>query len=254
MHARLQRQHEGVAKKPEARLDATGMAGLIDSLVRTVRGLPAPKPKTQWGDYYDHTNYNKQAFDDKARIVGEFLDQLKPRRVLDLGANDGSFSRLAQEKGALVLSCDIDPVAVESNYQQMKAARERNFVPLLIDLTNPSPAMGWANAERESFTERAKSDVVLNLALIHHLAIANNLPLGMVADYCASLGPVLIIEFVPKSDSQVKRLLATREDIFADYTPEGFEKAFAVRFDVTAKVPVADSERLMYLMTRKAQP
>jgi len=253
MHARLQKQHEGVAKKPQARITATGMAGLIDSLERTIKSLTAPKPRTQWGDYYDHTNYNQNAFDQKTRIVADFLEQVKPKRVLDLGANDGSFSRLAQEKGALVLSCDVDPVAVESNYQQMKAAREHNFVPLLIDLTNPSAALGWANDERASFSARAKSDCVLNLALIHHLAIANNLPLAMVADYCASLGSVLIIEFVPKSDSQVQRLLATREDIFDDYTPEGFEKAFGARYEITAKRPVEGSERLLYLMTRKDQ-
>src|SRR5262249_8358737 len=158
---------EGTAKKPEARLAAQGLSGLLDSLARTVRSLGAPKPKTQWGDYYDHTNYNRAAFDNKMKIVGEFMAEVKPKRVLDLGANDGSFSRLAQERGAFVVSCDIDPVAVESNYQQMKAARERNFLPLLIDLTNPSPAMGWANAERMSFADRAKSDLVLNLALIH---------------------------------------------------------------------------------------
>jgi len=251
LHAKFQRQHEGTAEKPQAAVSATSLAGLIDSLERTVRSLKLPKNKTQWGDYYDHTNYSDASFEVKGKIVADFLDQIKPRRVVDLGANDGSFSRIAAGQGALVISSDIDPVAVERNYLQMKANGETNLLPLLVDLTNPSPALGWAGRERQSFTERAQADAALALALIHHLAIAANVPLEQVAEYFASLTPHLVIEFVPKSDSQVKRLLATREDIFRDYTPTGFESAFARYFEIVERREVTGSERLMYLMRRK---
>jgi ribosomal protein L11 methylase PrmA len=114
--------------------------------------------------------------------------------------------------------------------------------------------VGWANSERASFTARAQSDAVLALALIHHLAISNNLPLAHIAEYFASLAPRLIIEFVPKSDSQVKRLLTTREDIFPDYTEAGLEFAFGRYYEIDAKHPVERSERTLFLMTRRDLP
>jgi ribosomal protein L11 methylase PrmA len=248
LHAKFQHQHENAAQKPAAAVGAQAMAGLLDSLERTVRSLRLPKTETQWGDYYNNTNYSDASFQEKGALVGEFLKQVQPKRVLDLGANDGSFSRIAQEQGAFVVSSDIDPLAVESNYLQMKQHQEKRLLPLLVDLTNPSPGLGWANAERSAFTDRARADVALALALIHHLAIANNLPLTMVAEYFAQLAPYLVIEFVPKTDSKVKRLLATREDIFSEYTPAGFEAAFATRFEIVAQRPVAGSERTLYLM------
>ncbi len=252
LHAKFQRQHESTAQKTRATMSITSLHGLIDSLERTVKGLDLPQTKTQWGDYYENTNYGDDAFKEKARIIKQYLRTIKPNRVLDLGANDGSFSRIATTTGAFVISADIDPLAVDSNYRQMKTASETNLLPLLIDLTNPSPDLGWANQERRSFNARAGSDVVMALALIHHLAIANNLPLGHVADYFAGLAPHLIIEFVPKEDSQVKRLLATREDIFPDYTAEGFEAAFSARYTVASKTPVDGSARILYHLERKA--
>jgi ribosomal protein L11 methylase PrmA len=251
MHARFQHEHEGKAKKTGAKLSENAQAGLLESLERTVRGLDLPKVQTQWGDYYENTNYSDDAFKEKQRMVGEFLKAVKPARAIDLGANDGSFSRIAAAEGALVLSCDIDPLAVERNYRQVKAGMEAQLLPLLIDLTNPSPGLGWANAERSAFAERAQADVGLALALIHHLVIAANVPIGMVADYFARLVPKLIIEFVPKSDSQVERLLTTREDIFDDYTPEGFEAAFGERFEIKRQEPIAGTTRLLYLMERR---
>jgi ribosomal protein L11 methylase PrmA len=253
LHARFQRQHESTARRPQAAVSRVALAGLLDSLARTVESFRLPHAQTQWGDYYDHTNYSQKARAEKGAIVAEFLAQAAPQRVVDLGANDGSFSRIAAEAGALVISCDIDPLAVESNYRQMRGRGETKMVPMLIDLTNPSPGLGWANRERQPFAARARADAALALALIHHLAIAANVPLGLVAEYFAGLAPWLVIEFVPKSDSQVQRLLATREDIFDDYTVEGFEAAFGRCFKVAAKRPVTGSERLMYLMKAKAQ-
>jgi len=232
-------------------LSITAQRGLLDSLERTVKGLKLPKLKTQWGDYYENTNYSDTSFEEKKRMVGEFLALKEPKRVLDLGANDGSFSRIATERGALVISCDIDPLAVEHNFLQMKAGGETSLLPLLIDLTNPSPALGWANSERSAFSERARADTALALALIHHLVIGANVPMGHVAAYFATLAPRLIIEFVPKSDSQVKRLLASREDIFPDYTPEGFEAAFSEHFRVVQHRPIAGTQRILYLMEVK---
>jgi hypothetical protein len=120
----------------------------------------------------------------------------------------------------------------------------------VLDLTNPSPSLGWQNEERMSFVERGPVDIVMALALIHHLAISNNVPLESLAAFFAGLAPWLIIEFVPKTDSQVERLLSTREDIFPDYNPNGFEQAFKKHFIIHKIVPVQDSERQLYLMER----
>jgi hypothetical protein len=120
-----------------------------------------------------------------------------------------------------------------------------------MDFTNPSPSLGWHNRERHSLTERAPADVLLALALIHHLAISNNVPLPLLAKYLNGLGHWLIIEFVPKDDSQVQKLLASREDIFSDYHVDGFETAFGAYYTIHEKVPVQDSIRLLYLLERK---
>ena len=122
---------------------------------------------------------------------------------------------------------------------------------MILDLTNPSPALGWANRERDSFGGRGPADLILALAVIHHLAISNNVPLPQLADFFAETGKWLVIEFVPKFDSQVKKLLVSREDIFPDYTREGFEAAFSARFNVHEAVDVRESERTLYLMERK---
>jgi hypothetical protein len=119
-----------------------------------------------------------------------------------------------------------------------------------MDLTNPSPSLGWANEERDSFGRRGPADLALALALIHHLAISNNVPLLQVADFLAKIAKWLVIEFVSKADSQVQKLLVSREDIFPNYTREGFESAFCQRFRIVEAVNVHESERVLYLMER----
>ena len=133
----------------------------------------------------------------------------------------------------------------------MKEAKEKYLLPLIVDLTNPSPALGWHNRERESFTARAPADMVFALALIHHLAISNNVPLTQLADFFHAMGKWLIIEFVPKSDSQVKILLQSREDVFDEYTVDDFERVFKSRFTIHKKVKINEAERHLYLMERR---
>jgi ribosomal protein L11 methylase PrmA len=147
-----------------------------------------------------------------------------------------------------VISFDIDPSAVEQNYRHVKSNKDQNILPLILDLTNPSPALGWSNSERDSFSERGPADMVLALAVIHHLSISNNVPLPQLAGFLAKMCKWLVIEFVPKSDSQVQKLLASREDIFPNYTREGFEAAFKEKFTVHTVEAVRESERHLYLM------
>jgi len=253
-HARLQRQAANSTDQKSSgtgRVTKQGMLGLIENLESSVKRLQWKAAGTEWGDYYQITNYSDKAFQHKHELVSNWISQMEPKQVWDLGANDGTFSRLASDKDILAISFDIDPAAVEQNYRKAKEKKEQNIVPLLLDLTNPSPAIGWHNRERDSLMERAPADMVLALAVIHHLAISNNVPLPQIADFFADTGKWLVIEFVPKSDSQVQKLLSSRKDIFPNYTREAFEEAFAKRFEICEKVAVEESERFLYLMEKE---
>ena len=251
LHAGAQKRYSGTeVKSHAATMSKQAMTGLIDSLDSTVQSLDWKPGGTEWGNYYDITNYSDSAFEHKKQLVREWSARVKPSLVWDLGANRGVFSRVAGENGAFVVSSDIDPTAVEENYRQVKTEKTENILPLLLDLTNPSPSIGWANEERDSFGGRGPADILLALALIHHLAISNNVPLLQVADFFAKLGKWLVIEFVPKGDSQVQKLLVSREDIFPEYTRDGFESAFQQRFRIAEAVNVRESERTLYLMER----
>lgn len=255
LHAKMQSQQadkapSGVAVKGRMRKEA--LIGLIDSLRNSVQKLAWKPGGTEWGDYYESTNYSNAAAKHKAGTIAQWIDAVKPNSVWDMGANDGTFSRLASEREIFTVAFDIDPTAVEKNYRQVKSAKEKNLVPLVLDLTNPSPAIGWHNQERDSLIERAPTEMVFALALIHHLAISNNLPLGDVARFFADAGKWLVIEFVPKSDSQVQKLLQSRKDIFDHYTLEDFEASFGEYFVIREKIAVAESERFLFLMEKKA--
>lgn len=227
------------------------MTAMIDSLIAIVNKLKLRGIQTEWGDYYAHTNYSYLAANQKKEIVSSYVAKLSLSVTWDFGANDGTYSRLAlSDNCSFVAAFDIDPIAVERNHSMIRNSGE-NILPLLFDLTNPSPAIGFANRERGMLETRQKPDLIIMLAVIHHLAISNNLPLGMIAKWLASLCENLIIEFVPKSDSQVKVLLATREDIFPDYTEDCFEAAFGTWFNIIEKQSIAESDRIIYLMQRK---
>ena len=169
----------------------------------------------------------------------------------DLGANTGEFSQLAAGIGSYTIAFDIDPAAVEQIYLMCKKKKDNLLLPLVMDFTNPSPALGWQNQERHSLLERAPADALLALALIHHLAISNNVPLPLLEAYFHSLGRWLVIEWVPKEDSQVQKLLASRQDIFSGYHQEGFEAAFGELFEIHEKTAIQDSPRILYLMEKK---
>lgn len=253
LHARTQKSYADKAVEQDTgrQMSKTGLLGLIDNLERTTRTLEWKPQGTEWGDYYDATNYSDTASEHKAVLVGEYLQDLETKSVWDLGANTGRFSRIASEIGVATLAFDIDPAAVEQNYRQARKKKEKNLLPLVLDLTNPSPALGWQHEERQSLLERGPADAVLALALIHHLAISNNVPLQHLARFFAEAGEWLIIEFVPKSDSQVKRLLQTRKDIFPDYNLDRFQEIFAEHFTIHRKEAIQDSERHLFLMQRK---
>ena len=254
LHAHAAAQRRTAGKAPSGRSASFGhnaLMGLIDSLESAISAL-SWKPEGDWAKYYSDTNYGEDAFESKRRLVAEMLVEAAPETVWDLGANTGPFSRLAAQSPTVkhVVSLDLDPAAVETNYHLCRRDGIENVLPLVGDLSNPSTDLGWAGAERQSLASRGPADTLLALALIHHLAIGNNTPLESVADYFARLGRRLIIEFVPKEDSQVQRMLASREDVFDHYDQDGFEAAFSRRFRIERSEPIPETCRRLYLLSR----
>jgi hypothetical protein len=251
LHASAQRKYSEVSvteARHGRRMSKEALMALIENLQDTIRKLGWKPAGTEWGDYYDKINYSDAAFEHKKQLVAEWAGRVKPSRSWDLGANTGVFSRQVAGPDTYVVSWDIDPAAVEQNWRQVRAEKQTNLLPLVLDLTNPSPAIGWDHRERESFGQRGPVDLILALALIHHLAISNNLPFERIAEALAGWGKWLIIEFVPKSDSQVQKLLRSRKDIFTSYERDAFEAAFSKYFEIIESHPVHESARWMYLM------
>ena len=160
-----------------------GLIGIIERLRKIIDKLDWKPGGTEWGQYYDATNYSDAAFEIKKRHVSNFLDEAKPTAVWDLGGNIGLFSRIASDRGLFTAAFDIDPSAVEINYRQIRKQGETSILPLLLDLTNPTPGLGWGGVERESLAARGPVDCVMALALIHHLAISNNVPLANISSF-----------------------------------------------------------------------
>lgn len=254
LHAKAQQKYADQAPEASSRqgeMSKQALLGLIENLTNTVKKLSWKPSGTEWGNYYDITNYSEAAFNHKKQLITDWVKEIQPRRVWDLGANNGVFSRLAAEQGAFVASFDIDPAAVEQNFLQVRENKETNLLPLLLDLTNPSPAIGWRNRERASLFKRGPVEMVFALALIHHLAISNNTPFPLLADLLSEISKWLVIEFVPKSDGQVQKLLQSRVDIFDHYTQEDFESAFEEKFAIRKKEKIHESERVLYLMEKR---
>jgi len=229
-----------------ARLSKTQLIGVLKNLVNTVNGLEW-KPPYGWKDYEKICSYDKEATHKKAFLVEEFLRRVEAKVVADLGCNVGLYSEVAADIGCRVVAVDNDPACIDLVY---KTNDKKDILPLVVDITNPSPAIGWENTERDSFISRLKVDTVMCLALIHHLAIGNNLPLDRIASFLSKICKNLIIEWVKKEDTQVKIMLRYREDIFPNYTREKFEEAFRKYFSIVDFKPVGDTDRTLYLMEK----
>jgi len=264
VHARYQRNYEGKgdpaaesskgSRSKAQVLSRAALGNLVEDLRGVVRNLDWKPAGTEWAEYYCGDSYEEDSLAHKQELVRANLERLQPDVVWDLGANTGVYSRIAAEVGAQVLSFDVDPACVERNYRNVRKEKLQTLLPLRLDLVNPSPSQGWAHEERSSLAARANADCVLALALIHHIAISNNVPLDKIAEYFARLAKNLVIEFVPKSDAKVKTLLATREDVFPQYTREGFEAAFGLYYKTLEAVPIRGSERVLYLLERVVDP
>jgi hypothetical protein len=256
-HARSQRRWKNRPTPTAVGLASFGdraFRGLVDSLRRTVGKLVWRPRATHWVTYYDDAaSYTEKALAHKRAVIGRFLDMLRPGVVWDLGANTGAFSRLATERGCRTIAFERDPACVEAMYQQVASGQEPRLLPLVMDLTNPSPGLGWAHHERDSLLARGPADLVMALALVHHLAIGNNVPLPLIVELLADLGRFAVLEFVPRDDPQTQRLLASRRHDFPAYEEKQLSEALAARFVTLERTPIEGSCRTLYLLERRAR-
>jgi len=256
MHSKAQKSGAGtfktVGKAENRKFGINSFYGLVESLESAVRGIKWRPLKTDWADYYSkRESYSCQGADYKKKVVEDVIVKISPRLVCDLGANTGLYSRIPSSRGIYTISSDFDPACIEGNYLYALEHKDSKILPLLLDVVNPSPGIGWENRERDSFLERGPFDLVIALALVHHLAISNNLPLRKISDFLKKISKNLLIEFVPKDDDMVKEMLVLREDIFKEYTRENFENELAKDFILSQAVKINDSKRVLYLMRRK---
>ena len=253
LHAKSERKYADVHVHIKSReVSKNALFGLLDNVTSTIEKMQWQPKGTEWAEYYQDTNYSEDAFEHKKEIVAHFLELAHPKTVWDMGANNGLFSRLASNNKIPTIAFDIDPACVELNYREIVKNKEQDLLPLLLDLTNPSPAIGWQNKERDSLIARGPADTVLALALIHHLAVSNNVPFDRIAEFFSKICHSLIIEFVPKSDSQVQKLLMNREDIFNEYTQEFFESDFSRYFEIIQRTGIEGSSRILYFMKTRS--
>jgi ribosomal protein L11 methylase PrmA len=167
--------------------------------------------------------------------------------VLDLGANDGYFSKILAERGIHVVAVDNDSRSICDLYE----SKNNNILPVVMDVANPSPSIGFGNNERPDFFERIRADAVIALALVHHLVIGRNISLEVLAAWFNTIAKQLIIEFVPREDEKVKQMLASRKDVFGNYTQTDFESVFSRHFTIKHQEIVPGSHRTIYLMEKR---
>jgi len=214
---------------------------------------PAAQQKSTWSDYMEDHSYDDPAFTAKEQFVSEALQEFKPARVLDAGANTGHFSALAAQSGAAVVAIDLDPVCVGQIWRRARG-KKLNILPMVVNLARPTPATGWRNQEAPSFLDRAAGafDGVLMLALLHHLLVTERIPLPGVLEFAAELTTsLLVIEFVAPQDPMFRRLTRGRDDLHAAQDKKAFEQACAGPFEIVRSRDLPGTQRTLYCLRKK---
>lgn len=229
----------------------TKMLNLVSSLESLIKRLKTPQQKTNWSQYYEEAEQRGDYLEQKKIIIENWLTELPEiKTATDLGSNDGQFSILLSKRNIYTISAEADANCINNLYLLCKQKAISNIHPLIIDLANPSAAIGVNNYERDSFIGRTKVDLSLALALIHHLAIGKNISFTQCAEFFSNLGKYLLIEFVPKQDEKVQLLLQNKKDIYPHYTIEVFEEKFKQYFTIEKKKNIQGTERVLYLMKK----
>jgi SAM-dependent methyltransferase len=239
--------------------DGAKAAYVLEMVYRRLRKALAqckpPEPDSNWSGYMTTHTYSNSQFQQKEEFFDRVLSEFPRKRVLDLGCNTGYFSVMAARSGASVVAADSDPAVVDQVWRHARTGG-LDILPMVVDLARPTPSTGWANRERISFLDRAegKFDLVVMLALIHHLLVTERIPLGDILAVAARLtNDLLVIEYVGVEDPMFKRIARGRDHLHADDTPERFEAECRRHFEIVRKAKIESSHRILYLL-RKREP
>lgn len=234
------------------KLPIAGLMNILGSLRSWVQNLePSRSGPPIWEGYASDNSYTAAEAASKRAFVEKFSSTVRPGLLLDIGCNTGEYAKAALNAGALrALGWESDHGALDAAYRKAQAENLK-FLPLYSDAANTSPPQGWNGRERQSLVDRVQADAVFGLALVHHMAIARNIPLGQAIGWIMDRAPNGVIEFVPKSDPMVRQLLKLREDIFADYTEQTFLERIQSRADIVESVRLPNSGRLLCWYRRR---
>lgn len=223
----------------------------VRNLAKLVARLRSRRADSAWHAYRQTCSYSDEERAAKARFVEAAVERVGADGLplaWDLGANDGAFARIAAQRADHVVAVDYDDVTVDAMYRSLREDGVGNVLPLVMNLLDPSPNRGWRGAERQAFVDRGRPNLVLALALVHHLAIAANVPLREVVSWLRSLGGALVVEFVERHDPMATRLLANkRAGLFPEYEIDVFERLLAEHYDIAQREPLPGGTRTLYL-------
>lgn len=250
LHSKISIKKESSSNKTTS-FSRQKLLNLIISLETVINKLKAPDQSTNWSAYYDEAAQRDDYLTQKSQIIDNWVKNLAEiNTAIDLGANDGFFSKLLASNGIKTIAADFDPICINNLYNEIKKQKEVQIQPLVLDLSNPSPSIGVNNTERAAFLQRARVDLAIALAVIHHLVIGKNISFLQIANTFQQVCHYLLIEFVPKTDEKIQLMLKTKEDIYIDYTEESFANAFSKFFTIVEKKAVGNSGRVLYLMKK----
>ena len=256
--AKMERKHseDYKAETKVAKLSKQAQLNIVETLFNYIRKIKLNEA-TEWGNYYDKTNYDTDAFEAKKQLIYKWVAPLKPKRLIDVGGNDGTFARTVSSDIKHVIVTDIDSNAVDYNQQQIQQNNEQNMLAFVSDILQPSPGIGFNNTERSSLIDRLKQyapDVTMALALIHHITLSGNVPFEKSASFFASFSKQLIIEFPKREDSWVTSLLVRKREFinhFDFYNLEAFETGYSKYFILEKKEEIKGTNRVLYLFSKK---
>jgi hypothetical protein len=256
MHMLAHNHYMRKASEFEGKIEAAAVTSkgrqidLLKQMRAFIASLMAAKAASTWAGYYEKTNYVEATFAEKKDVVANCVAGRNLGTIWDVGANDGTFSRLVAGAAQKVLALDLDHNAVNANYAFNRKQGLAHIHALVYDVGNPTPALGFRNRERTTLEARSRPDTIMALAVIHHLSLTNNIPLDQTALYFAERSPELVIEWVGRADSQVKRLLAQKNVPYDWYDEDNFRAAYMRHFSLVSRTPITGTDRTVYHLRR----
>ena len=237
----------------KAGMNATVLDATLRKLEKLVGGLTLGDKKSTWSEYTERGHYIENSLDEKQRFVRDAVASRPRRLVTDIGCNDGAFSRIASAHSDYVVAMDADPLVVDRLYNSLKAEKNDKILPLYVDMSDSGGGIGWRGQERPGVFDRGTPDIVLYLAVIHHVAITFNIPVASQLDMLADLTPEIVIEMPHADDPMVRKLLVNkREGIHDDFNLQEFERLLGQRFDVRSKLLLSSGTRTIFHAVRKS--